>query len=354
RPGTRPGAAALPRGQRRGAEPRPPLHDRGARGRRPARARPRALEEAGRAASRAGSPRPPPRRSHGGIEHGNVWPPGRMNVPTYEPAASPPTPPSSPSSTRTPMPADSALLAPADRFERRHNGPAADGIAAMLDTLGLDSLAALADAAVPDAIRTERPLGLPAPLTEAQLLARARDLAAQNSVYRSYIGMGYYGTITPPTILRNVFENPGWYTQYTPYQAEIAQGRLEALLNFQTAVADLTGMEIANASLLDEGTAAAEAMSMFFGQARGKRPRFLVAASCHPQTIAVVQGRAEPIGVEVVVGDPSGFEFGDDVFGALLQYPATDGAVEDYAAVCAAAHEAGAYVAVATDLLALT
>ena len=252
------------------------------------------------------------------------------------------------------MPADSALLAPADRFERRHNGPAADGIAAMLDTLGLDSLAALADAAVPDAIRTERPLGLPAPLTEAQLLARARDLAAQNSVYRSFLGMGYYGTITPPTILRNVFENPGWYTQYTPYQAEIAQGRLEALLNFQTAVADLTGMEIANASLLDEGTAAAEAMSMFFGQARGKRTRFLVAANCHPQTIAVVQGRAEPIGVEVVVGDPSGFEFGDDVFGALLQYPATDGAVEDYAAVCAAAHEAGAYVAVATDLLALT
>ena len=249
---------------------------------------------------------------------------------------------------------DSLALRHPDRFERRHNGPAPDGVEAMLDALGLDSLDALATAAVPDSIRTERPLDLPAPLTEAELLERARTLAERNSVYRSYLGMGYHDTITPPVILRNVFENPGWYTQYTPYQAEIAQGRLEALLNFQTAVADLTGLPIANASLLDEGTAAAEAMSMFFGQARGKKTQFFVAESCHPQTIAVVEGRAAPIGVEIVVGDPASFEFGDDVFGALLQYPTTDGAVEDYAAFCAAAHDAGAYVAVATDLLALT
>ncbi len=249
---------------------------------------------------------------------------------------------------------DALALRHPDRFERRHNGPAAEGVQAMLDTLGLDSLDALADAAVPNSIRTERPLDLPTALTEAQLLQRARELANKNSVYRSYLGMGYSGTITPPVILRNVFENPGWYTQYTPYQAEIAQGRLEALLNFQTAVADLTGLEIANASLLDEGTAAAEAMSMFFGQTRGKKPKFFVAETCHPQTIAVVQGRAEPIGVEIVVGDPAEFNFGDDTFGALLQYPATDGAVEDYANFCTAAHGAGAYVAVATDLLALT
>ncbi len=241
-----------------------------------------------------------------------------------------------------------------DTFARRHNGPSDADVQAMLDALGFDSLDALAAAAVPDAIRSERPLDLPAPLTEAELLERARALAEQNEVFRSYLGMGYYGTVTPPVILRNVLENPGWYTQYTPYQAEIAQGRLEALLNFQTAVADLTGLPIANASLLDEATAAAEAMSMFYGQHRGKRARFFVSDRCHPQTVAVVEGRAEPLGIEVVVGDHEAFEFEDDVFGALLQYPATDGAVEDYAAVCERAHEAGALVAVATDLLALT
>ncbi|MEM1041597.1 MAG: aminomethyl-transferring glycine dehydrogenase [Bacteroidota bacterium] len=249
---------------------------------------------------------------------------------------------------------DRSILDHPDRFEGRHNGPAAEGVQAMLDALGVDSLDALSDAVVPDAIRAERALDLPEALTEADLLERARTLAAKNEVYRSYIGMGYAGTVTPPVILRNVLENPGWYTQYTPYQAEIAQGRLEALLNFQTAVGDLTGLPIANASLLDEGTAAAEAMSMFFGQARGKRSRFFVAANCHPQTIAVVEGRAEPIGVEVVVAGPAEFAFDGDTVGALLQYPATDGAVEDYAAVCEAAHEAGAFVAVATDLMALT
>jgi glycine dehydrogenase len=240
-----------------------------------------------------------------------------------------------------------------DRFERRHNGPSQEEVREMLDTLGLDSLEEIAERAIPDAIRTERPLALPPALTEHELLAKARAHAARNEVYRSYIGMGYHGTLTPPVILRNVLQNPGWYTPYTPYQAEIAQGRLEALLNFQTAVADLTGLPIANASLLDEGTAAAEAMSMFLGQA-GKRTRFLVAADCHPQTIAVVQGRAEPLGVEVVVADPAEFAFDDATFGALLQYPATDGAVRDYADLTEAAHAAGAYVAVATDLLALT
>ncbi|MDX1530107.1 MAG: aminomethyl-transferring glycine dehydrogenase, partial [Rhodothermales bacterium] len=189
---------------------------------------------------------------------------------------------------------------------------------------------------------------------EQELLARALELSRRNRVYRSYLGQGYHETVTPPVILRNVFQNPGWYTQYTPYQAEIAQGRLEALLNFQTAVSDLTGLPIANASLLDEGTAAAEAMSMFYGQHREKRTRFLVAANCHPQTIAVVRGRAEPIGVTVEVADPADFAFDADTFGVLLQYPATDGAVADYEAVADAAHDAGAFVVVATDLLALT
>jgi glycine dehydrogenase len=241
-----------------------------------------------------------------------------------------------------------------DTFDRRHNGPSPQEVEEMLDALGLDTLEALVDHAVPDAIRTARPLALPAPLAESELLAAARRLADENQVFRSYMGMGYHGTITPPVILRNVLENPGWYTQYTPYQAEISQGRLEALLNFQTMVADLTGLPIANASLLDEATAAAEAMAMFFGQHREKRPRFLVAANCHPQTIAVVRGRAEPIGVDVLVSDVADFAFGEDVFGALIQYPATDGEVADYGAVVEAAHASGAYVAVAADLLALT
>jgi glycine dehydrogenase len=241
-----------------------------------------------------------------------------------------------------------------DLFARRHNGPSEAEIQSMLEALGLDSLDDLVERAVPDAIRTERPLAIGRGLTEHELLDRARALADENDVARSYIGMGYYGTLTPPVIQRNVLENPGWYTPYTPYQAEIAQGRLEALLNFQTAVADLTGLPIANASLLDEGTAAAEAMTMFLGSARGDRNRFLVATDCHPQTIAVVQGRAEPLGVEVVATSPDELAFDDQTFGVLLQYPATDGAVRDYADVVEAAHAAGAFVVVATDLLALT
>ncbi|MEM1117936.1 MAG: aminomethyl-transferring glycine dehydrogenase, partial [Bacteroidota bacterium] len=189
---------------------------------------------------------------------------------------------------------------------------------------------------------------------EHELLAELQELADLNTPARSYLGMGYHGTLTPPVIQRNVLENPGWYTQYTPYQAEIAQGRLEALLNFQTVVSDLTGLPVANASLLDEGTAAAEAMSLFAGAHRGKRSTFFVDARCHPQTIAVVRMRAEPVGIEVVVGDAPAFEPGDDTIGALVQYPTTDGEIVDYGAFTEAVHAAGGYVAAATDLLALT
>lgn len=250
------------------------------------------------------------------------------------------------------MPLD---LHPADRFVTRHVGPSPEDIAAMLEAIGAESLDALAEETVPAGIRLGRALDLPPALSEAELLARASDLAAKNEVYRSYIGQGYSGTVTPPVIQRNIFENPNWYTQYTPYQAEIAQGRLEALLNFQTAVIDLTGLDIANASLLDEATAAAEAMMMLQRVTRGKRARFLVAEDCHPQTIALVQTRAEPLGIEVTVTPSDDFDFSDDdVFGALVQYPATDGLVRDYSALCESAHEAGAYVVAACDLLALT
>ncbi|WP_456424892.1 aminomethyl-transferring glycine dehydrogenase [Rhodocaloribacter sp.] len=242
-----------------------------------------------------------------------------------------------------------------DRFARRHLGPSETDEAQMLAALGLSSLDELIRETVPAAIRSERPLNLPPARTEYELLDEARAIASKNQVRRSFIGMGYHDTITPPVILRNVFENPSWYTQYTPYQAEISQGRMEALLTFQTMVIDLTGLEIANASLLDEGTAAAEAMLMFHRVAKGKtRNVFFVSEACHPQTIAVVRTRAVPIGVEVVVGDHRTFTFTDEVFGALVAYPATDGAIHDYRDFCEAAHEAGAHVVVAADLLSLT
>ncbi|MFB6350235.1 MAG: glycine dehydrogenase (aminomethyl-transferring), partial [Bradymonadaceae bacterium] len=189
---------------------------------------------------------------------------------------------------------------------------------------------------------------------EADLLEELERIADQNEVHRSFIGMGYHDTETPPVLQRNILEDPSWYTHYTPYQSEIAQGRLEALLNFQTMCSDLTGLEISNASLLDEGTAAAEAMSMLYQADRSGASRFLVAADCHPQTIAVLQTRAEPVGIEVVVEPVKDFEFDDTTFGALLQYPTSDGAVEEYETVCSRAHDAGAHVAVAADLLALT
>ena len=244
-------------------------------------------------------------------------------------------------------------LSHTDQFVDRHIGLTEEDIRDMLDTLGLSSLDDLVEKTVPDSIRSSAPLRLPPARTEHAVLSELQSKAAQNQVFRSFIGMGYYDTITPRAITRAVLENPSWYTQYTPYQAEISQGRLEALLNFQTMVIDLTGLDIANASLLDESTAAAEAMMMFHRLSR-RRSTFLLAADCHPQTIAVVCSRAAPLGIKVLVQSPVEFEFTEDVFGAMVQYPATDGVVRDYSSVCSQAHQAGAYLTVATDLLALT
>jgi len=244
-----------------------------------------------------------------------------------------------------------------DQFVHRHLGPTAVQQQKMLEFLGLSSLAELADKAVPPQIRLIRPLNLPPPLTAAEALARLKGIAAQNQVFRSYLGMGYHDCITPPVIQRNVLENPGWYTPYTPYQAEIAQGRLEGLLNFQTMVCGLTAMDIANASLLDEATAAAEAMALCHRvKAAEGRNVFLVSAACHPQNIAVVQTRAKALGLEVVVAGAGAEARALDarVFGLLLQYPATDGAIYDYAALVERAHAAGALAVVAADLLSLT
>ena len=251
-----------------------------------------------------------------------------------------------------PPPSMASILSQADRFQDRHIGPSESDIHRMLDTLGLSSLDDLVDFTVPTAIQSEHLPDIPAARQEHEVLDHLRMLMGRNQVFRSYIGMGYHDTITPRAILRGVLENPSWYTQYTPYQAEISQGRLEALLNFQTMVIDLTGMEIANASLLDESTAAAEAMMMFRRLTRG-RDTFLVASDCHPQTIAVVQARAEPLGIEVQVCAHTAFDFADHVFGALVQYPATDGGVRDYTGLCTAAHDAGVRVAFAADLLSM-
>jgi glycine dehydrogenase len=246
-------------------------------------------------------------------------------------------------------------LAPAESFVPRHIGPTDADISEMLATLGFASLDELINATVPSNIRYRGSLDLPAGRSEAQVLADFRALAAKNRVFRSFIGMGYSDCITPPVIQRNVIENPAWYTAYTPYQAEIAQGRLEALLTFQTMVIDLTGLSIANASLLDEATAAAEAMTMSYGvKAREGKEVFFVSELCHPQTIDVVRTRASARGIDVRVGDVSASSIGDDVFGVLLQYPATDGAVLDYRQICEHAHSQGALVTVAADLLSLT
>ncbi|MGB8702098.1 MAG: aminomethyl-transferring glycine dehydrogenase [Thermosynechococcaceae cyanobacterium] len=242
------------------------------------------------------------------------------------------------------------------RFAQRHIGPNATDIQAMLIAVGLSSLSELTDQAVPAAIRLNTPLSLQAALSETEALQSLKAIAAQNQVFRSYIGLGYAGCITPPVIQRNILENPGWYTQYTPYQAEIAQGRLEALLNFQTLILDLTGMEIANASLLDEGTAAAEAMAMSFNlQKKAESTTFFIADTCHPQTIEVVRTRALPLGITVIVGNYQNYDFAaHPTFGALLQYPATDGSLQDYRAFIQNAHQSGAMVTVAADLLSLT
>lgn len=248
--------------------------------------------------------------------------------------------------------APEASLSP---FVARHLGPTAAEQAAMLAALGYDSLDELMAATVPATIRLQHNLDLPKGLDEAAALAKLKTLASQNQVWRSYLGLGYANTLTPGVIQRNVLENPGWYTQYTPYQPEISQGRLEALLNYQTLITDLTGMEIANASLLDEGTAAAEAMTLAFNARKKKdATTFWVSEACHPQTIDVVRTRAIPLGIEVVVGDHRSFDFSTPVFGVLLQYPATDGAIYDYEAFIAQAHAANALATVAADLISLT
>ncbi|MFL6292123.1 MAG: aminomethyl-transferring glycine dehydrogenase [Thermoanaerobaculia bacterium] len=252
-----------------------------------------------------------------------------------------------------------ALLQPTDTFVRRHLGAQEDETRQMLETIGVDSLERLVGETVPESIRLRGRFSLSnlpddRSLGERETLAVLRGIAANNRVFRSFLGMGYSGCLVPGVIQRNILENPGWYTQYTPYQAEISQGRLEALLNYQTMVADLTGLPVANASLLDEGTAAAEAMHMCVDAPKGStRNTFFVAADCHPQTIAVVKTRAGAIGVEVRVGDAESIDF-EDVFGILLQYPATDGRIRDYSEIAERAHEARAMVVMATDLLALT
>jgi glycine cleavage system P protein (glycine dehydrogenase) len=243
-------------------------------------------------------------------------------------------------------------------FQSRHIGPDPSERDAMLRTIGVPSIDALIEQTIPSGIRLTRPLDLPEADSEHGYLRRLAGIAARNVVARSYIGMGYYDCVTPSVILRNVFENPGWYTPYTPYQAEIAQGRLESLLNFQTVVKDLTGMDIATASLLDEGTAAAEAMTMFHRLQAKKAPAgqesvFLVSERCFPQTIDVVRGRAEPLGIRLEIGDPSTLPM-DRAFGLLLQYPDDHGEVTDLRPLVEKAHAAGLLVAVASDLMALT
>ena len=239
-------------------------------------------------------------------------------------------------------------------FISRHNGPSEAEVSAMLGVLGLSSMDELVAKVVPEAIRSEQPLQLGESCSEPQALETLRAMAAKNQVMKSYLGLGYYDCHTPTVILRNLLENPAWYTAYTPYQPEISQGRLEALLNFQTMVMDLTGMEIANASMLDEATSAAEAMSFCLRVSKSKSRVFFVAEDCHPQTIDVVRTRAAPIDVQVVVGDPARDLNGLDCFGVLLQYPASNGEIRDCRELVAAAHGKGALVVVAADLLALT
>ena len=240
-----------------------------------------------------------------------------------------------------------------DQFVRRHIGPNTAEKSEMLALLGHKNLDELIDAAVPKKIRLEKNLNLPDAKSEFGALAELKKISSENKVFRSFIGQGYYDTITPPVIQRNVLENPGWYTQYTPYQAEISQGRLEALLNFQTMASELTGLDLANASMLDEATAAAEAMTMSH-RLKDDRNIFFVSETCHPQTIEVVVSRAKALGIEAIIGNHETFVFSEKVFGALVQYPDTFGAIHDFSGFTEKAHAAGAMVTVATDLLALT
>ncbi len=246
----------------------------------------------------------------------------------------------------------------ADKFENRHHGTSAQDMAKMLQLIGVKSLEELIEKTVPASIRLPKPLKVVAAKTEQEFLADFKKLAGKNQVFKSFIGMGYHDTHTPNVILRNILENPGWYTAYTPYQAEIAQGRLEALINFQTVVMDLTSMEITNASLLDEGTAAAEAMTMLHSLRKGARKSaetFFVSELCHPQTIDVLKTRATPLGIKLLIGNHETVDLTlPEIYGMLLQYPASNGEVYDYTNLIASAKELGIFAAVATDLLALT
>ncbi len=245
-----------------------------------------------------------------------------------------------------------------DDFIPRHIGPREEETREMLQTLGAESLEALIDQTIPAHIRLKKALELPPPMSESEYARHIRELASKNKVFRSYIGLGYYNTITPAVIQRNIFENPGWYTSYTPYQAEISQGRMEALFNFQTLVSELTALPMANASLLDEGTAAAEAMHMFFAKLNrkpkeAKRPKFFVSDRVLPQTLAVLEARAHATHIRLVVGDQRSFTPDESYFGLLLQYPAEDGRIEDDRELIARAKEAGLYVVMAADILSL-
>src|SRR6185437_4091514 len=246
------------------------------------------------------------------------------------------------------------MLHRSDYFEDRHIGPSAEDTQKMLETIGASSLDQLIDQTIPASIRKKKPMDLPPALGEQEMLLELKKIAAKNKVFKSYIGLGYYDCIVPGVIQRNILENPGWYTAYTPYQAEIAQGRLEALINYQTMVMDLTGMEIANASLLDEGTAAAEAMHMLYNE-RGKDQgnKFFVSEKIFPQTVDVLETRANPFGIQLIFGDHNTFKFDKSFFGGIIQYPDADGNIHDYANFCNQAHEQGAFVTVATDLLSL-
>ena len=246
-----------------------------------------------------------------------------------------------------------------DKFVDRHNGPRESDVKAMLDKIGVVSVDELIDRTIPAAIRLKQPLRLPSGMSEYQYHRHLRSVASKNKIFKTYIGLGYYNTIVPPVIQRNILENPGWYTAYTPYQAEISQGRLEALLNFQTMVMDLTGMEIANASLLDEATAAAEAMAMLFScrtreAIESGASKFFVSNECYPQTIDLLRTRSVPMGIELVIGDFRAATLGSEVYGALLQYPAADGQIHDYTDFARKAKINGTAIAVAADILSLT
>jgi len=242
---------------------------------------------------------------------------------------------------------------PYDFANRRHIGPSPQEMDKMLQIVGAPSLDALIEQTIPASIRQAEPLDFGKALSERELLYRMRVTASKNRVLSSLIGQGYYGTVTPPVVQRNILENPAWYTAYTPYQPEISQGRLEALLNFQTMVSDLTGLEIANASLLDEATACAEAITMAQRVAKSKAKAFFVDENCHPQNIAVMQTRAKPLGIEIIVGAPESLQ-ADQVFGAIFQYPGTYGDLRDFSAAIAELHAAKAIAIMSADILALT